>query len=157
MALGILPRYGMARLPAWQRPARVRRRGGKNKVLILADSSAAIAAVKKAGRTVEARSRHLQKIVNEVAEIREEGGEVKIGWVKAHMGILGNEVTDVLAKNAPKNYPRTVMKNGCLGGIRQWARRRKTKYVENIRRAMGWRRKAGTNYCRLRGGKGIGK
>ena len=26
-----------------------------------------------------------------------------------------------------------------------------------IRRAMGWKRKAVTNYCRLRGGKGIGK
>ena len=26
-----------------------------------------------------------------------------------------------------------------------------------IKRAMGWRRKAVTNYCRLRGGKGIGR
>ena len=33
-----------------------------------------------------------------IAEVRREGGEVKIGWVKAHMGILGNEAGDVLAK-----------------------------------------------------------
>ena len=56
-----------------------RRHGNENendgqKVLILADSRAAIAAVKRAGRMGKARSRHLQESVNEVAEIRE-GGE----------------------------------------------------------------------------------
>ena len=49
-------------------------RDGEQKVLILADSKAAIAAVKKAGRTGRARSRHLQKVVNMVAEIKEGGG-----------------------------------------------------------------------------------
>ena len=48
------------------------------------------------------------------------------------------------------------------GGIRQWTKDRnlKREYVEEetgIKRAMGWRRKAVTNHCRLRGGKGIGK
>ena len=45
----------------------------------------------------KARSRHLQKTISEIAE----GGEkVKIGWVKAYMGILGNEAADVMEKNA---------------------------------------------------------
>ena len=43
------------------------------------------------------------------------------------------------------------------GGIRQWARQRKTAYLEGegdggkaiIKTAMSWRRKAVTNYCRL--------
>ena len=55
------------------------------------------------------------------------------------------------------------------GGIRQWTRQRKIKYVEGggedgegegfIKRAIGWERKAMTNYCRSRGRKleGIGR
>ena len=45
------------------------------------------------------------------------------------------------------------------GGIRHWAKRRKRENVEEaggIKTAMAWRRKAVTNYYRLRGGKGIG-
>ena len=45
----------------------------EKKVLILADSKIAIAAVRKAGRTGRARSRHLQKVVNTVAEIKAGG------------------------------------------------------------------------------------
>ena len=48
------------------------------KVLILADSKAAIAAVKRVGRTGKTRSRHLQKVFDTVAEIKEEGG--KSNW-----------------------------------------------------------------------------
>ena len=69
------------------------------KILILVDSNAAIAAVKKAGRTGKARSRHLQEVVNRVAEIKERGGEVRLGWVKSYIGILGNEAADVCAKD----------------------------------------------------------
>ena len=50
------------------------------------------------------------------------------------------------------------------GGMRQWARQRKRQYLEDgggdnagIGRAMGSRRMAVTNFCRLRGGKGIGR
>ena len=53
----------------------------ESRVLILADSQAAIAAVKRAGRTGKARSQHLQKDVNRIAEMR----ELKLGWVKAVM------------------------------------------------------------------------
>ena len=68
----------------------------ERKILILADSKAAIATVKKADKTGKARTRHLQRTVNMIAEVKKEGGEVKIGWVKVHMGILRNEAADVL-------------------------------------------------------------
>ena len=50
--------------------AKVRR---EKKVLILADSRAAIAAVRKADRTGKARSQHLREVVNTIAEVKERG------------------------------------------------------------------------------------
>ena len=78
------------------------------------------------------------------------------------MGIFGNEAADMLAKNAAKGVPLDDQEKWMSGGgIRQWAKQRKRSYLEReeavIGRAMGWRRKAVTNYCRLRGGKGIGR
>ena len=51
--------------------------GKEKKVLMLADSKAAIAAVQKAGKTGKARSRHLQRMVNTIAEIKKGGGRLK--------------------------------------------------------------------------------
>ena len=66
-----------------------------------------------------------------IAEIKKGGGEVKIGWVKAHMGILGNEATDVLAKQAAEGVPPDDHDKWMSGGgIRQWAKRRNKRNVE---------------------------
>ena len=64
------------------------------------------------------------------------------------------------AEGVPPDDHEKWMSGG--GDIRQWAKRRKKENVEEgedavVGRAMGWRRKAVTNYCRLRGGKGMGK
>ena len=45
----------------------------RKNILILADSQAAISAVKRAGRIGKARSHHLRKVVNEIAERRGRG------------------------------------------------------------------------------------
>ena len=51
-------------------------------------------------------------MVNVVAEIKEGEGEVKMGWVKAHMGILDNEAADVLAKQAAEKYRWITTRSG---------------------------------------------
>ena len=84
------------------------------------------------------------------------------------LGILGNEAVDVLAKSAAEGVPPDDHEKWMSGGgIRQWAKQRKRRYLEKdglggdgravIGRAMKWKREAVTNYCRLRGGKGIGR
>ena len=82
------------------------------------------------------------------------------------MGILGNEAADVLAKQAAERVPLDDHEKWMSGGgIRQWTKWRKEEYLEGerereegfIKRAMGWKRVAVTNYCRLRGRKMAGK
>ena len=70
------------------------------KVLVLSDSQTAIAAVKKAGRTGKARTRDLRKVVQEIRRRQDflGPGAVRIGWVKAHVNIFGNEKADKQAK-----------------------------------------------------------
>ena len=70
----------------------------EGKTLILADSQAAITTVRRAGMTGKAKSHHLQNAVKKIAEVKEKGGEVKIGWIEAHIGIPGNEAADGLQK-----------------------------------------------------------
>ena len=77
-----------------------------------------------------------------IAGIKKEGGEVKIGWMKAHMDILGNEAADVLAENAAEGVPLDDHEKWMSGGgIRQWAKQQKRSYLEGeeavIGRAMG--------------------
>ena len=109
-------------------------RDGRTRVLILAGSKAAIAAVKKAGRTGTARSRHLQELVNEIGERVDVGGKgvVRLGWVKAHMGILGNEAADVCAKQTAEGVSLDDHEKWMSGegGIRQWTKWRKKEAVE---------------------------
>ena len=52
----------------------------ERKVLILADSKAAIAAVRKVGKTGKARSSHLKKVVNEIGARAPDDYEKWMSW-----------------------------------------------------------------------------
>ena len=88
------------------------------------------------------------------------GGYDRVG---AHMGILGDKAADVVAKNAAEKVKTLAdhekwISEGVYGSGRKVRRGgiwRKVRTV--IGRVMEWRRRAVTNYCRLRGGKGIGR
>lgn len=62
--------------------------------LILADSKAAIQGVKKAGRTGKTRAGELARMMSEVRKKQGQGKGVRLAWVKAHVGIPGNERAD---------------------------------------------------------------
>ena len=54
----------------------------------------------KAGRFREVRTKDLRELVNEIKRGQgvEGGYTVRLGWVKAHVGIEGNERADQMAK-----------------------------------------------------------
>ena len=89
-------------------------------LLILADSRASLAAVKKAGLTGKARTRELSRIIHLIRN--REGKTTKLGWVESHIGVEGNELAEQQAKKAtlwkkPGQRPWVTE-----GGLRQWVK-----------------------------------
>ena len=116
-------------------------------VLILADSKAAIQAVKKAGRTGRARTGELVRVIKGIKERQRMGHEVRLAWVKAHVGIQGNESrrkSKILylgggtggphrggyqaAADSPKEGG-TLPTGWGKGRIARWSRRAATRYT----------------------------
>jgi len=127
-------------------------------VLILSDSQAAIAAVKKAGKTGKARTADLRKVMMEIKERQSRLGPnaVSFGWVKAHNEVHGNEKADQLAKQATTVYPEEPQITE--GGLKQaWKRKREEeRRVKDagMGRVVKWNRKARVAYVQCRTGKG---
>jgi len=127
-------------------------------VLILSDSQAAIAAVKKAGRTGKARTRDLKVVMEGIRERQSRLGPkaVSYGWVKAHNELHGNEEADRLAKEATNLYPEEPQITE--GGLKQaWKRmREEERRVKGVGmgRVVKWNRKARVAYVQCRTGKG---
>jgi len=114
------------------------------KILILSDSQAAIAAVRKAGRTGRARAGELKEVVEEVTRRQQNLGPnaVRFAWVEAHVGIHDHEMVDQMAKagaelgDEDEGMGKVIME----GKLRQeWRRRREREEQRRERsRGRGW-------------------
>jgi len=125
--------------------------GRDKKILILSDSQAAIAAVKKAGQTGKARTRDLRKIVRKIERRQDNLGPVgvRFGWVISHIGIIGNEEADEQPKLGTEDlYP--IPPYITEGGLKEeWKKRREVERKvkgTGMGRVVRWNRKARVNY-----------
>ena len=67
-------------------------------MLVLSDSSAALWAIKRAADRGRGHSRDLVEVVDEVGRHSMRELSTQFGWVKAHVGVDGNERADLMAK-----------------------------------------------------------
>ena len=67
-------------------------------VLVLSDSTAALRAIKRAADRGRGRSRDLVEVADEVGRRIAKGLSTQFEWVKAHVGVEGNERADQMAK-----------------------------------------------------------
>ena len=115
------------------------------RILLLADSKAAISTVMKAGRTGKARTRDLVKLMRTIAERENEVGKgvVELGWLKSHIGIHGNEMADRMAKEgAGKDADiLQVTEGGIRQEIKGWRREERQVVGFGKGRAVSWNRR----------------
>ena len=128
------------------------------RILLLADSRAAISAVKKAGRTGKARTRDLAKLLTTIGEREEEDGKgsVTLGWVKAHIGIHGNEMADRMAKKGAEKGAEIlqVTEGGIQQKVKSWRKEERQVAGFGKGKAVSWNRRQTTTYSQLRTNKG---
>ena len=128
-------------------------------VLILSDSQAAIKAMVKAGKRGRARTAALKEAIEGIAEKQQrEGGieqPVMLAWIKAHIGINGNERADKMAKEASMHQSGNKVTEGGIKAVWQEMRRNERR-VEGFGkgRIIGWNRTSVTAYSHMRTGKG---
>ena len=128
-------------------------------ILILSVSQAAIKAVVKAGKRGRARTAALKEAIEGIAEKQQrEGGiekPVTLAWIKAHIGINGNEMADKMAKEATVHQGENKVTEGGIKAVWQEMRRNERR-VEGFGkgRVIGWNRTSVTAYSHMRTGKG---
>ena len=128
-------------------------------MIILTDFQAAIASIKKAGKTGKARTGELKSVMKRIKEGKRllSSKAVSLGWVKSHVEIKRNEEADKKAKLGAKEEDPTfpVITEG---GLKEtWKKiRRKERCVKGTGegKVMKWERKARVSYIHCRTNKG---
>ena len=145
--------------------AEMLKRSKGNRLLILSDSKAAIAAIVKAGTKGQGRTRTLREATDLIARrCRNDKTAVCLGWVKSHIRVEGNKAADENAKKAAegqrddhgRNKDTTLVTEG---GVRQKVSAQRREERQQAGWGLGmvarWGRRATTWYTYLRTDRGL--
>ena len=124
-------------------------------ILLLKDSRAAIQATQNAGIRRKARTRALAALGSEIStrQALYGCGNVKLGWVISHIGIVGNEEADAMAKMGAEKESGGEITEGEIRQ-RQKEMRKKMRERQEFLCIIKWDRKSATTYTYLRCKKG---
>ena len=124
-------------------------------VLVLSDSTSALRANKRAADKGRGRSRDLVEVVDEVGRRITKGLSTRFGWVKAHVGVDGNECADLMAKAGCRE---SLLPQVTEGGVRAYWNdvRSQGRAQQGLGsgRVVQWNRWAVLRYTHQRVGKG---
>ena len=124
-------------------------------VLVLSDSNAALMAVKRTAGVGRGRTGDLVEVVGEVAKRSLLGLSTRLGWVKAHVVIIGNERADAMAKAGCRESPLPQVTECGVHAVWKGIRSREWARVSlGAGRVVHWNRWAVLRYTQLRVAKG---
>ena len=123
--------------------------------LVLSDSTAVLRAIKRAADRVHGRSKDLVEVVDEIGRHITKVFSMQFGWVKAHVGVDGNEGADLMAKEGCRE---SLLPQVTEGGVRAYWKDVRSREREQrglgFGRVVRWNRRAVLRYTHLRVGKG---
>ena len=122
--------------------------------LVLTDLIASLLAIRRSASSGRGRTRELVEVVDEVGRSSQLGLNTQFGWVKAHVGVVGNDHEDQIAKAGGwQTLLPQMMKGAVLWRCK--AIRHKERAVSGLGTGLvvHWHRRAVLRYTQLLVGK----